>query len=251
MSVRWFAVPDDWKKRVWEIDFRVGGGEVNAGPRREARPTSSAAAITTSSPTSGSSGSGDPSRAEDPRAAFDRVYTVLDTQAQDDAWLAGPTFTIADCAAAPALFYPPRRPPLGRGVPCGPHALRRVLHRTPLRRPRDRRAPPVPRALPPAVAGVRQRTRTRRVVGGVGWAGSKRLRPGRGRVRIPAARPGRGSGSLRPGPGQWPGTPAAGSPGRVLGASWRSWQAVTPMRRPGRGVFVRHRAQGREEVGLP
>ncbi|HEY2056535.1 MAG TPA: SRPBCC family protein [Solirubrobacterales bacterium] len=27
----WFAVPADWENRVWELDFRVGGGEVNAG----------------------------------------------------------------------------------------------------------------------------------------------------------------------------------------------------------------------------
>jgi len=28
---RWFAVPTDWDNRVWELDFRVGGGEVNSG----------------------------------------------------------------------------------------------------------------------------------------------------------------------------------------------------------------------------
>lgn len=28
---RWFAVPADWENRVWELDFRVGGGEVNSG----------------------------------------------------------------------------------------------------------------------------------------------------------------------------------------------------------------------------
>jgi uncharacterized protein YndB with AHSA1/START domain len=28
---RWFAVPTDWENRVWELDFRVGGGEVNSG----------------------------------------------------------------------------------------------------------------------------------------------------------------------------------------------------------------------------
>jgi uncharacterized protein YndB with AHSA1/START domain len=28
---RWFAVPESWENRVWELDFRVGGGEVNSG----------------------------------------------------------------------------------------------------------------------------------------------------------------------------------------------------------------------------
>jgi uncharacterized protein YndB with AHSA1/START domain len=28
---RWFAVPESFENRVWELDFRVGGGEVNSG----------------------------------------------------------------------------------------------------------------------------------------------------------------------------------------------------------------------------
>lgn len=28
---QWFGVPADWENAVWEHDFRVGGGEVNAG----------------------------------------------------------------------------------------------------------------------------------------------------------------------------------------------------------------------------
>lgn len=28
---RWFAVPESFDNRVWELDFRVGGGEVNSG----------------------------------------------------------------------------------------------------------------------------------------------------------------------------------------------------------------------------
>jgi uncharacterized protein YndB with AHSA1/START domain len=28
---RWFAVPESFEDRVWELDFRVGGGEVNQG----------------------------------------------------------------------------------------------------------------------------------------------------------------------------------------------------------------------------
>jgi uncharacterized protein YndB with AHSA1/START domain len=28
---RWFRVPDSWKDTEWSLDFRVGGGELNAG----------------------------------------------------------------------------------------------------------------------------------------------------------------------------------------------------------------------------
>jgi uncharacterized protein YndB with AHSA1/START domain len=28
---RWFGVPDSWTETEWRLDFRVGGGEVNAG----------------------------------------------------------------------------------------------------------------------------------------------------------------------------------------------------------------------------
>jgi uncharacterized protein YndB with AHSA1/START domain len=28
---QWFAVPADWEDRAWELDFRVGGGELNEG----------------------------------------------------------------------------------------------------------------------------------------------------------------------------------------------------------------------------
>ncbi|MBS1884532.1 MAG: glutathione S-transferase family protein [Actinobacteria bacterium] len=42
---------------------------------------------------------------EEARAALDRIYALLDVHLRDRAWLAGPTFTLADAAAAPALFY--------------------------------------------------------------------------------------------------------------------------------------------------
>jgi uncharacterized protein YndB with AHSA1/START domain len=28
---KWFAVPESWENRAWELDFRVGGGELNRG----------------------------------------------------------------------------------------------------------------------------------------------------------------------------------------------------------------------------
>jgi uncharacterized protein YndB with AHSA1/START domain len=32
---RWFAVPESWTESEWSLDFRVGGGELNAGRDRE------------------------------------------------------------------------------------------------------------------------------------------------------------------------------------------------------------------------
>jgi glutathione S-transferase len=46
----------------------------------------------------------DPYGVAEARATLDRAYALLDARATT-AWLAGGTFTLADCAAAPALFY--------------------------------------------------------------------------------------------------------------------------------------------------
>jgi glutathione S-transferase len=48
----------------------------------------------------------DPEGVAEARRTLDTAYEVLDAQlASTGAWTAGPSFTIADCAAAPALFY--------------------------------------------------------------------------------------------------------------------------------------------------
>ncbi|WP_375287529.1 glutathione S-transferase family protein [Sphingomonas sp.] len=39
------------------------------------------------------------------REALDAIYAWLDARAEQGEWAAGDTFTLADCAAAPALFY--------------------------------------------------------------------------------------------------------------------------------------------------
>jgi glutathione S-transferase len=38
-------------------------------------------------------------------AALDTIYDWLETQLGDDGWAVGDSFTMADCAAAPSLFY--------------------------------------------------------------------------------------------------------------------------------------------------
>ena len=50
-------------------------------------------------------GRGDPQGVEEARTALDGAYALFDAQLSRTAWLAGATFTLADCAAAPALHY--------------------------------------------------------------------------------------------------------------------------------------------------
>jgi glutathione S-transferase len=50
-------------------------------------------------------GRGDPEGVAEARRTLDTAYGVLDAQLAGRAWTAGTTFSLADCAAAPALFY--------------------------------------------------------------------------------------------------------------------------------------------------
>jgi glutathione S-transferase len=47
----------------------------------------------------------DPEGVAEARRVLDTAYPVLDAQLGRNAWTAGTAFTMADCAAAPALFY--------------------------------------------------------------------------------------------------------------------------------------------------
>jgi glutathione S-transferase len=49
--------------------------------------------------------SSDPYGVEEARAQLDAAYAVFDARLNGRDWLAGDAFTVADCAAAPALFY--------------------------------------------------------------------------------------------------------------------------------------------------
>jgi glutathione S-transferase len=50
-------------------------------------------------------GDHDPAGVRDAYAHLEQSYELLAAHLADRAWLAGPEFTLADCAAAPALFY--------------------------------------------------------------------------------------------------------------------------------------------------
>jgi glutathione S-transferase len=47
----------------------------------------------------------DPTGVDGARKVLDQAFDVLDDQLARDQWVAGPDFTIAECAAGPALFY--------------------------------------------------------------------------------------------------------------------------------------------------
>jgi glutathione S-transferase len=50
-------------------------------------------------------GRSDPDGVVEARSTLDTAYRVLDAHLADRTWAAGDAFTVADCAAAPALFY--------------------------------------------------------------------------------------------------------------------------------------------------
>lgn len=47
----------------------------------------------------------DPQGVEDARAALDMAYKMIERQVSSREWAVGDSFTMADCSAAPALFY--------------------------------------------------------------------------------------------------------------------------------------------------
>lgn len=48
---------------------------------------------------------GDENRADDARRALLKAYEMIERHLDGRAWITGSSFTLADCAAAPALFY--------------------------------------------------------------------------------------------------------------------------------------------------
>jgi glutathione S-transferase len=50
-------------------------------------------------------GGDDPEGVAEARRQLDTAYGVLDARLADCPWAGGPSFTVADCATFPALFY--------------------------------------------------------------------------------------------------------------------------------------------------
>ena len=59
----------------------------------------------------------DPRGVAEARAQLRTSYAILDQQLAHGGWMVGERFSLADCAAAPALFYGNKVEPIGEGHP--------------------------------------------------------------------------------------------------------------------------------------
>ena len=59
-------------------------------------------------------GANDPYGVDKARGLLDKAYGIVEAELGDDGWMAGEDFTLADCAAAPALFYASLVRPFGQ-----------------------------------------------------------------------------------------------------------------------------------------
>jgi glutathione S-transferase len=75
------------------------------------------------------SGEQDPKGVAEARALLEGAFGWLERQLTPDRWAAGESFTLADCAAAPAIFYADWVHPIGERFPGIRGYRRRVLAR--------------------------------------------------------------------------------------------------------------------------
>ena len=68
------------------------------------------------------------------RRTLDTAYAMIERQAKSDGWIAGDQFTIADCAAAPGLFFASIVHPFGAGQTGLSGYFERLLARPSVRR---------------------------------------------------------------------------------------------------------------------
>jgi len=74
-------------------------------------------------------GRGDPQGVEEARALLATALDLVDAHMADRRWAAGDAFSMADCAAAPALFYADKVAPLAAGHPPAADYLARLRQR--------------------------------------------------------------------------------------------------------------------------
>jgi glutathione S-transferase len=74
-------------------------------------------------------GAQDPHGVAQARSQLAMAYDLLETELAGRTWAAGETFSLADCAAAPALFYADKVAPLGEAHPVVSAYLDRLLAR--------------------------------------------------------------------------------------------------------------------------
>jgi len=75
-------------------------------------------------------GEHDPRGVTEAHALLETAYAWLDRRIAGREWAAGPAFTLADCAAAPALFYADWAHPIPEALPSA-RAYRRRLNARP------------------------------------------------------------------------------------------------------------------------
>lgn len=83
----------------------------------------------------------DPEGVAEARAMLDASYHWLDTRMADRTWAVGEGFTLADCAAAPALFYADWVHPIGDAHPNVATYRARLLARPSVKRAVDEARP--------------------------------------------------------------------------------------------------------------
>lgn len=74
-------------------------------------------------------GSKDPQGEADARATLEMAYDMIERQLGTNKWITGDSFTMADCAAAPALFYSETLVPFGSDRPKLAEYYARLLER--------------------------------------------------------------------------------------------------------------------------
>lgn len=79
-------------------------------------------------------GSKDPHGVAEARGTLDAAYGMIDTQMENHLWAVGEQFTLADCAALPALFFASVVHPFGTTHPRTVQYLDRLLSRSSVRR---------------------------------------------------------------------------------------------------------------------
>ncbi|NLS05062.1 glutathione S-transferase family protein [Rhizobium sp. P32RR-XVIII] len=74
-------------------------------------------------------GANDPHGVEEARGMLATAYDMIERQLGSNQWITGDSFTMADCAAAPALFYAETLVPFGEGQPKLKAYYERLLER--------------------------------------------------------------------------------------------------------------------------
>lgn len=74
-------------------------------------------------------GANDDAGVAEARAQLRRFYGIVQTALEQREWIVGECFSMADCAAAPALFYADTVEPIGPGAPATTAYLNRLMAR--------------------------------------------------------------------------------------------------------------------------